>query len=57
METRRKRWEGQVSRIEGNRNAYRNLVGNPKGKKPLGRARHKLDGNIKKVLWKWTAFG
>jgi len=41
METRRKRWVGHVSRIEGNRNAYRELVGNSTGKKPLGRARHR----------------
>jgi hypothetical protein len=46
METRRKRLEGHVSRIEGNRNAYGDLVENPKGKNPLGRARHRWDGNI-----------
>jgi hypothetical protein len=48
METSRKRWEGHVPRMEGNINAYRDLVGNPKGKKQLGRARHRWDGNINK---------
>jgi len=56
METWRKRWEGHVSRIEGNRNAYRDLVGNPKGKKPLGKTRQRWDGNIKNVVRNWTIF-
>ena len=56
METWRKRWEGHVSRIEGSRNACRDLVGNPKGKKPLGRCRYRWDGNIKKMLRNWTIF-
>jgi hypothetical protein len=46
METRRKRLEGHVSRIKENRNGYMKLVGYPKGKKPLGRARHRWDGNF-----------
>ena len=56
METRRKIWEGHVSRIEENRNAYRDLVGNLERKNPFGRTRHRLDGNIKKMLRKWTIF-
>jgi hypothetical protein len=32
------------------RNAYRILVGNPEGKRPLGRARCRLVDNIKMVL-------
>jgi hypothetical protein len=29
-----------------NRNAHRILVGKPEGKRPLGRPRHRWDGNI-----------
>jgi hypothetical protein len=29
------------------RNAYRILVGNPEGKRPLGRRRHRWEVNIK----------
>jgi hypothetical protein len=32
------------------RNAYRILVGNPEGKRPLGRPRHKWVDNIKWTL-------
>jgi hypothetical protein len=32
------------------RNAYRILVGKPEGKRPLGRTRHRLLGNIKMDL-------
>jgi hypothetical protein len=32
------------------RNAYRILVGKPKGKRPLGRPRHRLVDNIKMDL-------
>jgi hypothetical protein len=32
------------------RNAYRILVGNPEGKRPLGRPRHRWMGNIKMDL-------
>jgi hypothetical protein len=32
------------------RNAYRILVGNPEGKRPLGRPRHRSVGNIKMDL-------
>jgi hypothetical protein len=35
METRRKRLDGHVSRIERNRNAYRYLVENPKERSHL----------------------
>jgi hypothetical protein len=29
---------------------YKNLVGNPEGKRPLGRHRHRREDNIRKVL-------
>jgi hypothetical protein len=46
------------------RGVYRVLVGRPEGKRPLGRARHKLEDNIKMNLreiginganWIWLA--
>jgi hypothetical protein len=37
-------------RCDEKRNAYRILVGNPEGKRPLGRARHRSVDNIKMVL-------
>jgi hypothetical protein len=33
------------------RNAYTILVGNPKGKKPLGRPRRRWVDNIKEIGW------
>jgi hypothetical protein len=38
---------GHVARIGAKRNAYRILVGKPKGKRPLGRPRCRLVINIK----------
>ena len=48
LKSRRLRWTGHVARMEKSRNAYRVLVGKPKGKRPLGRPR--LDGRI---ILKW----
>ena len=36
--------------MEQSRNAYRVLVGKPEGKRPLGRLRRRLEGNIKMDL-------
>ena len=33
--------------MEQSRNAYRVLLGNPEGKRPLGRLRYRWEGNIK----------
>jgi hypothetical protein len=41
MKSRRMRWAGHVARMGEKRNAYRLLVGNPEGKRPLGRQRHR----------------
>jgi hypothetical protein len=41
------RCAGHVARIGEKRNAYRILVGNSEGKKPLRRARRRWMGNIK----------
>jgi hypothetical protein len=35
IKSRRMRWEGHVARMEEKRDAYKVLVGKPKGKKPL----------------------
>jgi hypothetical protein len=41
MKSGKMRWEGHVARMGEKRNAYRLLVGNPDGRRPLGRQRHK----------------
>jgi hypothetical protein len=35
------RWAGHVARMGEKRNAYRLLVGNPEGRRPLGRTRRR----------------
>ena len=40
-------WEGDVARMEESRGADRILVGQPEGKKPLGRPRCRWEDNIK----------
>jgi hypothetical protein len=47
IKSRRMRWAGHVARVGKKRNAYRMLVGNPEGKRPLGRPRHRWVSNIK----------
>jgi hypothetical protein len=39
IKSRRMRWAGHVAPIGEKRNAYKILVGKPKGKRPLGRPR------------------
>jgi hypothetical protein len=46
IKSRRMRWAGHVSRMGENRNAYRLLVENPEGKRPLGRSRRSWVDNI-----------
>jgi hypothetical protein len=41
------RGAGHIARMGAKRNAYRILVGNPVGKRPLGRPRHRWADNIK----------
>jgi hypothetical protein len=48
IKSRRMRWAGHVARIWEKRNAYRILVGNPEGKRPLGRPRRRW---IIKLEW------
>jgi hypothetical protein len=44
------RWAGYVARMGKKRNTYRILVGNPEGKRPLGRPRPIWVDNIKMDL-------
>jgi hypothetical protein len=46
----RMRWAGHVTRVSEMRNAYRNLVGKPEGKRPLGGHRRRCEDNIRKHL-------
>jgi hypothetical protein len=43
LKSRRMRWAEHVACMEVKRNAYRILMGNPEGKRPLGRPRHRLE--------------
>jgi hypothetical protein len=47
IKSRRMRWAGHVARMVENRNAYRLLVGNPEGKRPLGRPTRRWVDNIR----------
>jgi hypothetical protein len=46
IKSRRMRWAGHVARMREGR-GVRVLVGRPKGKRPLGRPRHRWEDNIK----------
>jgi hypothetical protein len=50
IKARRMRWTGHVARIGEVRGAYNILVGEPEGRRPLGRPRHRWEDNIKRVL-------
>jgi hypothetical protein len=41
------KWAGQATRMEEMSNAYKNLVGKPEGKRPLGRPMHRCEDNIR----------
>ena len=44
------RWAGYGARIEEGRSAFNILTGRPTGKRPLGRPRHRWEGNIRMDL-------
>jgi hypothetical protein len=44
------RWAGHVAHMGEKRNAYRNLVGKPEGKRPLGSHRRRWEDNIEMDL-------
>jgi hypothetical protein len=46
IKSRRMRWVGYVACMGEERDVYRVLVGRPKGKRPLGRPRHRWEDNI-----------
>jgi hypothetical protein len=46
IKSRRMRWARHVVRMGEGRGVYRVLVGRPKGKRPLGRPRHKWEDNL-----------
>jgi hypothetical protein len=46
IKSKRMIWEGHVARIGEGRGVYRVLVGKPEGKRPMGRPRHRWEGNI-----------
>jgi hypothetical protein len=50
IELRRMRWEGHVARMGAKKNYSSILVGNPEGKRPLRRPRHRWEDNIKMDL-------
>ena len=47
IKSRRLSWAGHVACMEENRTAKRIMVGNPKGKRPLGRPRRRWADNVK----------
>jgi hypothetical protein len=50
VKSRRMRWAGHVARMGEDRGVHRVLVGQPEGKRPLGRQRHRGEDNIKMDL-------
>jgi hypothetical protein len=50
IKSRMMRWAGHVARMGEKRNAYRLLVGEPEGKRPLGRPRRRWVDNIRMDL-------
>ena len=50
IKSRRMRWAGHVARMGEEREVYRDLVGKPEGKRPLGRPRRRWVDNIRMGL-------
>jgi hypothetical protein len=46
----RMRWAGHLTRMEEGRGVYRELVGKPEGKRPLGRPRRRWEDNVRMDL-------
>jgi hypothetical protein len=55
IKSKRLRWAGHVAHMGEKKNAYRILVGNPEGYRPLGKPIYRWEGNIKmdlkEVVW------
>ena len=50
VKSRQMRWEGHVAHMGEDRDVHRVLVGEPEGKRPLGRPRRRWEDNIKMDL-------
>jgi hypothetical protein len=50
IKSRRLRWAGHVARMNKGSGAYRILVWRPQGRRPLGRPKHRWEGDIKMDL-------
>ena len=50
IKSRRMRWVGHVARMREGRGVYRVLVGQPEGRRPLRRPRHRWEDNIRMDL-------
>jgi hypothetical protein len=50
VKSRRIRWAGHVARMGEERKVYKVLVGNPEGKRPLGRPRRRWEDWIRMDL-------
>ena len=50
IESRRMRWARHIARMGDKRDVYRDLVGKPERKRPLGRPRRRWEDNIKMDL-------
>jgi hypothetical protein len=44
------RWAGHVALMGEERKLYKVLIGNPEGKRPLGKPRHRWEGGIRMPL-------
>jgi len=51
------KWAGQVARMGESRSVYRILMGNPEGKRPLGRPRRRWEDTIKMDLQEVRCWG
>jgi hypothetical protein len=50
VKSRRMRWAGHMARMGEDRGVHRVLVGEPEGKRPLGRTRRRWEDNVKMDL-------
>jgi hypothetical protein len=50
IKSRRMRWAGHVARMGEERNVYKALMGNPEGKRPLVRPRHRWEDGFRMDL-------
>jgi hypothetical protein len=53
IKSRRVRWTGHVARMGKERNPYMILVGNPEGKRPLGRPKRRWRIILRWILERW----